>query len=118
MGLQCGRRAKASLFKFQMSIFKISKLAYATGPFTKGLEGIPRWGGMHNQSYLQFQIRYRNYPILILALRLGNHLMKQNGCSTRAQYTPYHDPLLTSYPATGVLSPCPRNTIPISCWKT
>eukprot|EP00116_Pleurobrachia_bachei_P003706 sb/3463968/ len=35
-------------------------LAYATGPFTKGLEGIPRWGGMHNQSYLQFQIRYRN----------------------------------------------------------
>eukprot|EP00116_Pleurobrachia_bachei_P000278 sb/3460540/ len=36
------------------------KLAYATGPFIKGLEGIPRWGGIHNQSYLQFQIRYRN----------------------------------------------------------
>eukprot|EP00116_Pleurobrachia_bachei_P018190 sb/3478452/ len=35
-------------------------LAYATGPFIKGLEGIPRWGGIHNQSYLQFQIRYRN----------------------------------------------------------
>eukprot|EP00116_Pleurobrachia_bachei_P003571 sb/3463833/ len=35
-------------------------LAYATGPFIKGLEGIPRWGGKHNQSYLQFQIRYRN----------------------------------------------------------
>eukprot|EP00116_Pleurobrachia_bachei_P014600 sb/3474862/ len=46
-------------------------------PFIKGLEGIPRWGelqallqrpggnsraggGIHNQSYLQFQIRYRN----------------------------------------------------------
>eukprot|EP00116_Pleurobrachia_bachei_P007165 sb/3467427/ len=26
----------------------------------KGLEGMPRWGGIHNQSYLQFQIRYRN----------------------------------------------------------
>eukprot|EP00116_Pleurobrachia_bachei_P008784 sb/3469046/ len=34
-----------------------NSLAYATGPFIKGLEGIPRWGGIHNQSYLQFQIR-------------------------------------------------------------
>eukprot|EP00116_Pleurobrachia_bachei_P019393 sb/3479655/ len=52
---------KCSVFNYFFRALQIKKqLAYATGPFTKGLEGIPRWGGMHNQSYLQFQIRYRN----------------------------------------------------------
>eukprot|EP00116_Pleurobrachia_bachei_P010921 sb/3471183/ len=44
-----------------MRAYNDNFLAYATGPFIKGLEGIPRWGGIHNQSYLQFQIRNRRY---------------------------------------------------------
>ena len=54
-------QAIAKQRKFESFLKKKKEvLAYATGPFIKGLEGIPRWGGIHNQSYLQFQIRYRN----------------------------------------------------------